>query len=115
VTILADVRSPVDGVIVEVNARVLENPGLTNREPYGDGWLFLVRTPDIKSAAKKLMERYAKHRTGSASEVNVFWKRWLPKSPAPWRLMVELLDRIFMAIFRDLDWRKLTQTFLKTD
>jgi glycine cleavage system H lipoate-binding protein len=51
----ADVRSPVGGVIVEVNQRVAENPGLANREPYGDGWLFLVRTPDVKASAKQLM------------------------------------------------------------
>jgi len=52
---LADVRSPVGGVIVEVNANVRENPGVANREPYGDGWLFMVRTPDIKASMSNLM------------------------------------------------------------
>ena len=52
---LADVLSPVGGVIVEVNSRVRENPGMANREPYGDGWLFMVRTPDIKATMNKLM------------------------------------------------------------
>jgi glycine cleavage system H lipoate-binding protein len=51
----ADVLSPVDGVIVEVNSRARENPGLAGREPYGEGWLFVVRTPDIKGSVKKLM------------------------------------------------------------
>ncbi|MCP4666842.1 MAG: glycine cleavage system protein H [Deltaproteobacteria bacterium] len=51
----ADVLSPVDGVIVEVNARARENPGLAGQEPYGEGWLFMVRTPDIKGSVKKLM------------------------------------------------------------
>ena len=52
---LADVLSPVDGVIVEVNSKVRENPGLANSEPYDGGWLFMVRTPDIKQSAKRLM------------------------------------------------------------
>jgi len=52
---LPDILAPVGGVIVEVNSRVRENPGLANREPYGDGWLFIVRTPDIKKSVKELM------------------------------------------------------------
>ena len=52
---LADVLSPVDGVIMEVNSKVRENPKLANHEPYGDGWLFMVRTPDVKATMGKLM------------------------------------------------------------
>ena len=52
----ADVLSPVDGVIVDINYNVGENPGLANTEPYGSGWLFMVHTPDIKGAFKNLMD-----------------------------------------------------------
>jgi glycine cleavage system H lipoate-binding protein len=52
---LADVLSPIDGVIVEVNSQLREKPDTANREPYGDGWLFMVRTPDVKATMKKLM------------------------------------------------------------
>lgn len=51
----ADVLSPVDGIIAEVNNDIRENPGITNREPYGEGWLFMVRVQDIKENAKRLM------------------------------------------------------------
>ena len=51
----ADVLSPVDGVIVEVNSRARENPGMTGREPYGEGWLFMVKAPDIKASVNQLM------------------------------------------------------------
>lgn len=51
----AQVLSPVGGVIVEVNPVVREAPATVNREPYGGGWLFLVRTPDAKEALKPLM------------------------------------------------------------
>ncbi len=52
---LADVLSPIDGVIVEVNSQLREKPDMANREPYGDGWLFMVRTPDVKATMGNLM------------------------------------------------------------
>jgi len=52
---LADVLSPVSGVIVEVNARVREAPSTSNRDPYGGGWLFVVHAPDIKKTVEPLM------------------------------------------------------------
>lgn len=39
----ADVYSPVSGSVAEVNPALVENPGLVNLDPYGDGWLFRVR------------------------------------------------------------------------
>jgi len=51
----ADVLSPIDGIITEVNNNVRENPEIANSEPYGDGWLFMVRVSDIKENAKRLM------------------------------------------------------------
>jgi glycine cleavage system H lipoate-binding protein/uncharacterized CHY-type Zn-finger protein len=51
----ADILSPVDGIISEVNNNVRENPGIANRDPYSGGWLFMVRVPDIKESAQRLM------------------------------------------------------------
>jgi len=42
----ADVYSPVTGEIVEVNERLLEEPELVNKDPYGEGWLFAVKLED---------------------------------------------------------------------
>ncbi|MCK7510489.1 MAG: hypothetical protein MZV70_44850 [Desulfobacterales bacterium] len=53
--------SPLGGVIVEVNPKVREAPAAANREPYGEGWLFLVRTPDVKDAAEAPDDRSANH------------------------------------------------------
>lgn len=39
----SDIYSPVAGEVVEVNAAVVNDPGLVNREPYGAGWFFKVR------------------------------------------------------------------------
>jgi glycine cleavage system H lipoate-binding protein len=52
---LADVLSPIGGVIMEVNAAAREQPDIANRSPYADGWLFTVRTPDVKKSVKELM------------------------------------------------------------
>jgi glycine cleavage system H lipoate-binding protein len=40
-----DMLSPVDGEVVEVNCSALDNPGLINEDPYGQGWLLKVRAP----------------------------------------------------------------------
>ena len=51
----ADVLSPIDGVIVEVNSDLREQPAVANEEPYNAGWMFVVQTPDVKSTVKGLM------------------------------------------------------------
>jgi glycine cleavage system H protein len=42
----SDVYSPVAGEIVETNESLADSPELVNQDPYGDGWLFKVRTED---------------------------------------------------------------------
>ena len=42
----SDVYSPVDGEVVEVNEALADSPELVNQEPYGEGWLFRVKTSD---------------------------------------------------------------------
>ncbi|MDP8263081.1 MAG: glycine cleavage system protein GcvH [Candidatus Ancaeobacter aquaticus] len=37
-----DVYTPVSGKIVEVNSELENDPGLINRDPYGQGWIFVV-------------------------------------------------------------------------
>jgi glycine cleavage system H lipoate-binding protein len=51
----ADVLAPVGGVITDVNPAVREAPAAANRDPYGEGWLFLVHAPDIRAAITPLM------------------------------------------------------------
>lgn len=40
----SDVYSPLDGVIVEVNEALAENPELINQDPYGEGWILRIKT-----------------------------------------------------------------------
>ena len=109
---LADVLSPIDGVIVEVNSEVRERPDLANREPYGDGWLFMVRTPDVKATMSKLMTEQ--------TSLN-----WMNNEVKNLESMIEdvagplaadggyLADDIFGNL-PDLGWKNLTRAFLKT-
>jgi glycine cleavage system H lipoate-binding protein len=109
----ADVLSPVDGVIVEVNGRLREKPMLANQEPYGEGWLFAIRNQDPKGAFKKLMDD-----TASMS--------WMAAEIAKLEGMIESVAGPLAAdggtITNDiygnlpaLGWKNLTRTFLKTE
>jgi glycine cleavage system H protein len=42
----ADMSSPVSGTVLECNAALADKPGLVNTEPYGAGWMVLVKPSD---------------------------------------------------------------------
>jgi glycine cleavage system H lipoate-binding protein len=109
---LADVLSPIDGVIVEVNGGVRENPGLANREPYGDGWLFMVRTPDIKATVKKLMAD-ADSLEWMNTEVGTL-EHMIEETAGPLAADGGYLQEDIYGNLPDLGWNKLTKTFLRT-
>lgn len=108
----ADVLSPIDGVILEVNSKVRENPQLANRQPYSDGWLFMVRTPDVRATMNKLM-----------TDQNSL--AWINEEVDHLESMIEevagplaadgghLADDIYGNL-PDLGWNNLTKKFLKT-
>lgn len=39
----ADVYSPIEGVITEINTALVDAPDAINSDPYGAGWLFKMR------------------------------------------------------------------------
>jgi len=65
-------KAPVAGQVVEINAEVMNQPGLLNADPYGQGWLVLIEPED---AARDLADLIH----GDAV------KRWLEQSVADWR------------------------------
>ena len=108
----ADVLSPVDGVIVEVNSRARENPELANREPYGEGWLFMVRTPDIKAAGKKLMAD-SDSMDWMNGEVNRL-ESMIEDVAGPLAADGGYLGDDIYGNLPDLGWKNLTKSFLRT-
>ena len=109
---LADVISPVDGVIVEVNSKVRENPELANREPYGEGWLFMLRTPDIKGTVNKLMAD-SNSLEWMNGEVNKL-EGMIEDVAGPLAVDGGYLKEDIYGNLPDLNWKALTKTFLKT-
>ena len=43
----SDILAPLDGEIVEVNAKLVDNPGLVNVDPTGAAWFFKLRLDDL--------------------------------------------------------------------
>src|SRR5205814_4317975 len=39
----SDIYAPVKGTVIEVNKALEADPGLMNREPYGQGWIFVLK------------------------------------------------------------------------
>ena len=108
----ADVLSPVGGVIVEVNARLRENPEIANQEPYGDGWLFMVQTPDIKKSVKNLMSD-SKSIDWINTEVQML-ENMIEEVAGPVAADGGYLTSDIYGAMPKLGWDNLTQTFLKT-
>ncbi len=54
----SDVFAPVTGEIVEINQKVVDEPGLVNSEAMGGGWLFKIRVAD-RSQLDRLMDEAA--------------------------------------------------------
>jgi glycine cleavage system H protein len=51
-----DLLSPVEGVVVSVNHEVLKNPGLVTEDPYKNGWLCVVKAPELTTNVKNLLQ-----------------------------------------------------------
>jgi glycine cleavage system H protein len=47
---VSDVVAPLSGEVVEVNAKVVDEPETVNEDPYGDGWLIRIRLGDPSEA-----------------------------------------------------------------
>lgn len=42
----SELYSGIDGEIIEVNQRAIENPALINEDPYGQGWMVKINPTD---------------------------------------------------------------------
>jgi glycine cleavage system H lipoate-binding protein len=51
-----DLLSPVEGVVTAVNDDVLQDPSLVTKDPYQNGWIALVKSPDLKINQRNLIQ-----------------------------------------------------------
>jgi len=50
----ANILSPFDGVVVHINDRLRDDPGLINKSPYEKGWLFIMEPTNMRKNLKGL-------------------------------------------------------------
>lgn len=50
-----DLLSPVEGVMVSVNHEVLKDPNLIVQDPYKNGWLCVIKAPELATNQKNLL------------------------------------------------------------
>ena len=43
----SDILAPIDGEVVAVNEKLVDNPGLVNQDPLGAGWFFKIKVDDV--------------------------------------------------------------------
>mgnify|MGYP000103039535 FL=1 len=53
---VSDLIAPISGTVVEVNQAVVDNPGLINEDPYGEGWLLVVSPSNLEAELGELMD-----------------------------------------------------------
>ena len=53
--VAVDMVSPIEGSIADVNDGVARDPKLTQNDPYGEGWLVTVQSPDAKTNFRNLI------------------------------------------------------------
>jgi glycine cleavage system H protein len=54
----SDIYAPVKGTVVEVNKALESNPALINTDPFGEGWIFVLKM-DSPDDVKKLKDAAA--------------------------------------------------------
>ncbi|HTR42906.1 MAG TPA: glycine cleavage system protein GcvH [Pseudomonadales bacterium] len=60
----SDIYAPVSGEILESNKTVVDDPGLTNREPYAGGWFFKIKLSNPAELASLMSPEQYKAQVG---------------------------------------------------
>lgn len=60
---VAEILSPLSGEVLSFNETLFSKPSIINREPYGKGWIAIIRPTNLDNEIEKLLkpELYAEH------------------------------------------------------
>ncbi|CAN5461016.1 glycine cleavage system protein GcvH [soil metagenome] len=47
----SDIYAPAKGTVMEANKALESNPALINTDPYGEGWIFVLKIDDLSALA----------------------------------------------------------------
>lgn len=53
--IAVDMVSPIEGSVSDVNDAIARDPELARKDPYGEGWMLTVQSPDAKTNFRNLL------------------------------------------------------------
>jgi glycine cleavage system H lipoate-binding protein len=53
----AEMVSPIEGEVLEVNEEVIKNPALLRQDPYGRGWLMTLHVPDEEGTSRNFIPK----------------------------------------------------------
>lgn len=51
----SELAAPVSGIVARLNAKLVEQPSLINRDPYGEGWVMIVEPVGLEECLKQLL------------------------------------------------------------
>jgi len=60
---VAEIMSPLSGVVLRFNGALYDDPGIINSDPYGKGWIATIRPTNLGKEQEELVkpELYAEH------------------------------------------------------
>ena len=53
---VADVFAPISGEVTEVNAKLADTPELVNQQPYGSGWIAIIKPSNLEAELRNLLD-----------------------------------------------------------
>ena len=105
----ASFEAPVDGAIEAINPKVRQNPSLIHDDPYGEGWLFMVKPTNLQRSLENLV-----HGEANATWIDEESHRLLHlmKGTAGITLPTggTIIDDLY-GNFPEIGWRPLVQEF----
>jgi glycine cleavage system H protein len=103
-----DMVSPIEGSVADINESVMQKPELASQDPYGEGWMVTVQSPDAKTNFRNLM-------TGALAR----W--WMEEASARLQARIPALGAVMQdgglasddltASLPDQNWADLTKEF----
>lgn len=54
----SDLLAPCSGTVTEINSRLIDDPAMVNRDPYGEGWVIRLEPSDL-AELESLMDEAA--------------------------------------------------------
>ncbi|MGB9667813.1 MAG: glycine cleavage system protein GcvH [Thermosulfidibacteraceae bacterium] len=64
-----DICSPVSGKIIEINTSLIDEPNLIVEDPYGDGWIAIIKLSDKEELSRLMPEEEYREYVNSIMEI----------------------------------------------